>query len=78
MSILRDTRAWSKKYYAVMKAMPNMVQAGSYSAVLQYLKAVQAAGTTEGAAVAKKMREIPEISFTANPGVTLSLSCRTG
>jgi branched-chain amino acid transport system substrate-binding protein len=54
-----DTRAWSKKYYAVMKAMPNMVQAGSYSAVLHYLKAVQAAGTTDGAAVAKKMREIP-------------------
>jgi branched-chain amino acid transport system substrate-binding protein len=39
--------------------MPNMVQAGSYSAVLHYLKAVQAAGTTDGAAVAKKMREIP-------------------
>ncbi len=54
-----DTRAWSKKYYAIMKAMPNMVQAGSYSAVLHYLKAVQAAGTTDGAAVAKKMREIP-------------------
>lgn len=54
-----DTRAWSKKYYADMKAMPNMVQAGSYSAVLHYLKAVQAAGTTDGAAVAKKMREIP-------------------
>jgi branched-chain amino acid transport system substrate-binding protein len=54
-----DTRAWSKKYYAVMNAMPNMVQAGSYSAVLHYLKAVQAAGTTDGAAVAKKMREIP-------------------
>jgi len=54
-----ETRAWSKKYYAVMNAMPNMVQAGSYSAVLHYLKAVQAAGTTDGAAVAKKMREIP-------------------
>ncbi len=54
-----DTRAWSKKYYAVMKAMPNMVQAGSYSAVLHYLKAVQAAGTTDGAAVAGRCARFP-------------------
>jgi branched-chain amino acid transport system substrate-binding protein len=54
-----DTRAWSKKYFAQMKEMPNMVQAGSYSAVLHYLKAVRAAGTTEGTAVAAKMRALP-------------------
>lgn len=54
-----SSRAWSRKFFAEMRAMPNMVQAGSYSAVLHYLKAVRAAGTTDGAAVAKKMRELP-------------------
>lgn len=39
--------------------MPNMVHAGTYSAVTQYLKAVQAAGTDETEAVAKKLHEMP-------------------
>jgi branched-chain amino acid transport system substrate-binding protein len=53
-----QSRVWSKKFFATTGKMPNMVQAGDYSAVLHYLKAVQAAGTTEGAAVARKMREL--------------------
>jgi len=53
------SREWSKKFYAATGRMPNMVQAGDYSAALHYLKAVQAAGTTDGAAVARKMRELP-------------------
>ena len=36
--------------------MPNMVQAGMYSATLQYLKAVKAAGTKDADAVAKKLK----------------------
>jgi len=39
--------------------MPNMIQAGTYSAVLQYLKAIKEAGTDETEAVAKKLHELP-------------------
>ena len=39
--------------------MPSAEQAGTYSSVLAYLRAVAAAGTTEGAAVAKKLHELP-------------------
>jgi branched-chain amino acid transport system substrate-binding protein len=41
------------------------VQAGTYSAVLHYLKAMQAAGTADGKAVAAKMRELPVDDFFA-------------
>jgi branched-chain amino acid transport system substrate-binding protein len=43
-----------------------MVQAGTYSAVLHYLKAMQAAGTADGKAVAEKIRELPVDDFFAN------------
>jgi branched-chain amino acid transport system substrate-binding protein len=36
-----------------------MVHAGTYSAVLQYLKAVQKAGTDDTEAVAKALHEMP-------------------
>ena len=58
-----NTRAWSKKFFAERKAMPSMLQAGVYSAVLHYLKAMQAAGTDEPKAVAAKMRELPIDDF---------------
>ena len=58
-----NTRAWSKKFFAERKAMPSMLQAGVYSAVLHYLKAIQAAGTDESKAVAAKMRELPIDDF---------------
>jgi len=42
-----------------------MVQAGTYSAVLHYLKALQAAGTSDGKAAANKIRELPVDDFFA-------------
>jgi branched-chain amino acid transport system substrate-binding protein len=42
-----DTRAWAKRYFAVMKKEPTMNQAAYYSATLHYLNAVKAAGTTD-------------------------------
>ena len=54
-----DTRAWSTKYEAVMKKKPNSNHASVYSATMHYLKAVQAAGTDDTAAVMKKMHETP-------------------
>jgi branched-chain amino acid transport system substrate-binding protein len=54
-----ESRAWSQRYYERMQRMPNMIQAGVYSSVMHYLKAVQAAGTDEGKVVAAKMKELP-------------------
>lgn len=63
-----DTRAWSKRFFDRMKRMPTMVQAGNYSSVYHYLKAVKAAGTDEAKAVMAKMREIPVNDFFAKNG----------
>ena len=43
-----ESRAWSKRYFEVMKKMPTAMQAADYSAVTTYLKAVKAAGTDDG------------------------------
>jgi branched-chain amino acid transport system substrate-binding protein len=59
------SRAWSKRFFERTGRMPGMVQAGTYSAVLHYLKAIAAAGTTDGKAVAGKMRELPVDDFFA-------------
>jgi branched-chain amino acid transport system substrate-binding protein len=65
-----ETRAWSKRFFAIQKKMPTMAQAGMYSAVTHYLKSVKAAGTDETSAVMKKMRETP-ISDVVMPKGTL-------
>ncbi len=54
-----QTRAFAKRFFEVHGKMPNMLQAGIYSAVTHYLKAVQAAGTDDTEAVMAKMRELP-------------------
>jgi branched-chain amino acid transport system substrate-binding protein len=63
-----ETRAWSKRFFMDQKRMPTMYQAGVYSAVLHYLKAVEAAGTDEAQAVVAKMREVPVHDFFAEDG----------
>lgn len=59
------SRAFAKRYEARVGKKPDMVQAGVYSSVLHYLKAMQAAGTDEGKVVAGKMREMPVNDFFA-------------
>jgi len=55
-----QTRAWSRRFAAANNGkMPSMVQAGVYSSVLHYLKAVDAAKTDDGTKVAAKMKELP-------------------
>ncbi|MET3822913.1 branched-chain amino acid transport system substrate-binding protein [Burkholderia sp. PvR073] len=63
-----ETRQWSKRYFARMKKMPNMVQAGDYSSVMHYLKAIEAAGTDNAKDVMAKMREMPINDFFAKNG----------
>ncbi len=53
----QQTREWSQRFYKVHNAMPSFAQAGDYSATIQYLKAVEAAGTDDPDAVMKKLRE---------------------
>jgi branched-chain amino acid transport system substrate-binding protein len=54
------TRAWSKRFAEKHHgAMPTMVQAGVYSAVLHYLKAVEALRSDDGTKVIAKMKEMP-------------------
>jgi len=64
-------RDWSKRFFERTGRMPGMVQAGTYSAVLHYLKAMQAAGTADGKAVADKIRELPVDDFFAKGRVRL-------
>jgi branched-chain amino acid transport system substrate-binding protein len=52
-----DTRAFAKRFNERAKRMPGMVQAGTYSTTLQYLKAVQAAGTDDADAVMAQLKK---------------------
>jgi branched-chain amino acid transport system substrate-binding protein len=55
-----QTRAWSKRFAAANGGKyPSMVQAGVYSAVLHYLKAVAALKSDDGTKVIAKMKEMP-------------------
>jgi branched-chain amino acid transport system substrate-binding protein len=53
------SRQWSKRFFEKFGKMPNFVQAGAYSAVTNYLKAVQAAKTDDAAAVMKQLKSMP-------------------
>jgi branched-chain amino acid transport system substrate-binding protein len=53
-----ETRAFSKRFMERHGTPPNVIHLADYGATLHYLKAVQAAGTDEATAVAKKMREM--------------------
>jgi branched-chain amino acid transport system substrate-binding protein len=53
------SRAFGERFLARTGRMPSMIHAGTYSATLQYLKAVKAAGTKDSDAVARKLKELP-------------------
>ncbi len=63
------SRAWSKKFQGhadnKKKAMPTMVQAGLYSAVTHYLKAIKAADSDGADAVIARMKATPVNDFFA-------------
>ncbi|WP_332681573.1 ABC transporter substrate-binding protein [Bosea sp. (in: a-proteobacteria)] len=66
----KASREWADRYAARMKQMPGMIQASVYSSVLHYLRAVKAAGTAAGPAVAAKMKETAVDDFFA-PGARI-------
>lgn len=63
-----ESRKFGERYMKRTGKMPNMIQAGTYSAVLQYLKAIQKAGTDETEAVAKQVHEMPVEDVFAGKG----------
>jgi branched-chain amino acid transport system substrate-binding protein len=63
-----ETRAWSKRFIEKTQKVPTMIHAGTYGAVMHYLKAVEAAGTLDGPTVAAKMREMPVNDFMTKNG----------
>jgi branched-chain amino acid transport system substrate-binding protein len=54
-----QTRKFAQRMFARHQKMPTKEQAAVYASVRHYLKAVEAAGTDDGRAVNRKMREIP-------------------
>ena len=63
-----ETRAFSERFRKIHGAMPTMFQASVYSAVMHYLKAIDAAGTDEARAVMAKMRATPINDFMTRNG----------
>lgn len=62
------SRKWSKRFFAKHGAMPTMVQAGVYSAVTDYLKAIKAVGTDDADAVRAQMGKQTINDFFAENG----------
>ncbi|HRO15628.1 MAG TPA: ABC transporter substrate-binding protein, partial [Paracoccus sp. (in: a-proteobacteria)] len=62
------SREWANRYKERTGRMPNMIQAATYSGVLHYLNAIQAAGTDETEAVAARMHEMPVKDMFAENG----------
>ncbi|CCF20614.1 Extracellular ligand-binding receptor [Pseudorhizobium banfieldiae] len=63
-----QSREFGKRFFERTGKMPNMVHAGTYSSVMQYLKAIEKAGTDETEAVAKALHEMPVDDFFARNG----------
>lgn len=63
-----DTRAWSKRFFEKHKRMPTMVQAGQYSSIMHYLKAVKAVNTDDTQKVMAQMKKTPINDFFAKNG----------
>jgi branched-chain amino acid transport system substrate-binding protein len=54
------TRAWTKRFMALNDGrLPTMIHAGTYSGILHYLRAGQAANSTDPKVIAAKMHDMP-------------------
>ena len=64
-----ETRAFSKRFEARVGRPPTWDQAGVYSAIAHYLKAVKAVGSKDADKVMAKMRETPINDFASKNAV---------
>jgi branched-chain amino acid transport system substrate-binding protein len=53
-----ETRAWSRKFFEKFKRMPSSLQAGDYSAAMQYLSAVKATGSDDPDKVLAQLKKV--------------------
>ncbi len=58
-----QTRAFAQRFFKLHHAMPTMFQASIYSAMMHYLRAIDATGTDEARAVMAQMRATPIEDF---------------
>jgi branched-chain amino acid transport system substrate-binding protein len=63
-----ETRTWSERFNERVGQMPTMVQAGVYSAVAHYLKAIEATGSDQAKPVIEQMKATPVNDFFAKNG----------
>ena len=63
-----ENREFAQRFMERTGRMPNMIHAGTYSAVLQYLKAVEAAGTDATQPVADQLHQLPVEDVFAKSG----------
>jgi branched-chain amino acid transport system substrate-binding protein len=63
-----ETRAWSQRFFETQKRMPNRAQAGQYSSIYHYLKAIKASGTDDTRTVMNMMRKTRINDFFAKNG----------
>jgi branched-chain amino acid transport system substrate-binding protein len=63
-----EAKAYTERFTKEIGRPPSFIQAGTYGAVMHYLKAVKAAGTDEAKAVMAKMREMPINDFMTKNG----------
>lgn len=63
-----ETRAWSKRFIDRTQKVPTMIHAGTYGAVMHYLRAIASVGTIDGPAVARRMKDTPVNDFMTRNG----------
>ncbi|WP_175723703.1 ABC transporter substrate-binding protein [Burkholderia ambifaria] len=63
------SRQWAQRYFGKMKKMPSSLQAADYSSVTTYLKAVQAAGTTDSDKVMAELKKMKINDFYAKGAI---------
>ncbi|MBR7783455.1 ABC transporter substrate-binding protein [Undibacterium luofuense] len=63
-----EARAWARRYFEKMKKMPSSLQAADYSATMQYLNAVKAAGSDDPEKVMAKLRSMKFKDFYIRDG----------
>jgi branched-chain amino acid transport system substrate-binding protein len=63
-----EARAFTDRFTKEIGRPPSFIQAGTYGAVLHYLRAVKAAGTDEAKAVLAEMKKLPIDDFMTKDG----------
>ncbi|WP_084217209.1 ABC transporter substrate-binding protein [Xenophilus azovorans] len=67
-SLGKERTDWSRRFYKRVGLMPSQNHAGTYSAVLSYLKAAEAANADTGTAVIDQMKRMPVNDMFARDG----------